>query len=102
MESLTFANLTIRPDMGEKLLDVLDGLGDEDILLESVVVRSCRVYDDLLEVPLGDRVELTWEDVTEICSDDSDDEGEESDGCPGCPDCEWRPQRGRFGYYLFD
>lgn len=116
---MTLTDLDIRSDLDRKLADTLDKLIDFGIVLEPLVVRSCRVYDEDTEWRLEDLVkELIWEDMTVIRadvsgSDDSDKERAESDGgefgcgrhCDGCDECEWQfhypytRSYGGFGYF---
>jgi hypothetical protein len=68
---LSLTNLDIYPDLHRKLLDVLRKRRGRGIALESLVVRSCRVYSGEWEEELRELVgRVTWDYVTVIVSRD--------------------------------
>lgn len=79
LESLTLTRLTIRPELEQELFDVLGERGGDEIM-ESLVVRSCGVYDGGIREQLEELVaKLTWDGVYQVAVTDSEDSEESED-----------------------
>jgi len=79
LRSLALTDLEIRPDLDEKLVDVLDR-GDDEDLLESLIVRSCSVHDYQARWRFEKLVgKITWECVSLISKGDIWDDEETED-----------------------
>lgn len=76
LQSLTLTEITLRRNLGQKLLDVLAERCDGGAF-KSLVVRLCCVYDCGYKEKFGELVEtLTWEEVTPAIYTSSDEETE--------------------------
>jgi len=96
LESLTLSHIEFFYSRWRRLLDVLEERYDRNLGLKNLVVRSCRVHEEVIGSQFRKLVEnVEWDDVREVdselglyeevlsgpCSEESDGPDDDADAC---------------------